>query len=122
MRRAPVRRMFRRTRNHTERLPARPSTTATMPGLVASRRWTRACRSRTRRSWISMSSTSRSPSWLNDVTLYHNRGNTTFVSEDSYYGDFFGLDDLFTEHPRVVDGMIEIYKTWIGELGIDGFR
>jgi alpha-amylase len=62
------------------------------------------------------------PNWLNDVTLYHNRGNTTFVGEDSYYGDFFGLDDLFTEHPRVVDGMIEIYKTWIGELGIDGFR
>jgi glycosidase len=62
------------------------------------------------------------PTWLNDVTLYHNRGNTTFVSEDSYYGDFFGLDDLFTEHPRVVDGMIEVYKTWIGELGIDGFR
>ena len=62
------------------------------------------------------------PSWLNDVTLYHNRGNTTFVSEDSYYGDFFGLDDLFTEHPRVVDGMIDIYKTWIGDLGIDGFR
>ena len=62
------------------------------------------------------------PSWLNDVTLYHNRGNTTFTSEDSYYGDFFGLDDLFTEHPRVVDGMIDIYKTWIGDLGIDGFR
>ena len=62
------------------------------------------------------------PSWLNDVTLYHNRGNTTFVDEDSYYGDFFGLDDLFTEHPRVVNGMIDIYKTWIGEMGIDGFR
>ena len=62
------------------------------------------------------------PSWLNDVTLYHNRGNTTFVDEDSYYGDFFGLDDLFTEHPTVVNGMIDIYKTWIGELGIDGFR
>ena len=42
------------------------------------------------------------PAWLNDVTLYHNRGNTTFVGENSYYGDFFGLDDLFTEHPRVV--------------------
>jgi alpha-amylase len=40
------------------------------------------------------------PSWLNDVTLYHNRGNTTYASEDSYCGDFFGLDDLFTEHPR----------------------
>jgi alpha-amylase len=62
------------------------------------------------------------PSWLNDVTLYHNRGNTTFTSEDSYYGDFFGLDDLFTEHPRVVDGMIDIYKTWIRDMGIDGFR
>ena len=62
------------------------------------------------------------PGWLNDVNLYHNRGNTTFIDEDSYYGDFFGLDDLFTEHPRVVNGMIDIYKTWIGDLGIDGFR
>ena len=62
------------------------------------------------------------PAWLNDVTLYHNRGNTTFVDEDSYYGDFFGLDDLFTEHPTVVNGMIDIYKTWIREMGIDGFR
>ncbi len=62
------------------------------------------------------------PAWLNDVTLYHNRGNTTFTGEDSLYGDFFGLDDLFTEHPRVVQGMIEIYQTWIREMGIDGFR
>jgi alpha-amylase len=62
------------------------------------------------------------PGWLNDVTLYHNRGDTTFVGENSYYGDFFGLDDLFTEHPRVVDGMIEIYKAWIKDFGVDGFR
>ena len=62
------------------------------------------------------------PAWLNDVTLYHNRGDTTFVGENSYYGDFFGLDDLFTEHPRVVRGMIDIYKTWIKDMGIDGFR
>lgn len=62
------------------------------------------------------------PDWLNDPTLYHNRGDTTFVGEDSYYGDFFGLDDLFTENPKVVDGMEEIYKTWIGEFGVDGFR
>ncbi|MCG2805010.1 MAG: alpha-amylase, partial [Propionicimonas sp.] len=62
------------------------------------------------------------PAWLNDTTLYHNRGNTTFTGEDSYYGDFFGLDDLFTENPKVVNGMIDIYETWIGELGIDGFR
>ncbi|WP_309814193.1 alpha-amylase family glycosyl hydrolase [Pseudarthrobacter sulfonivorans] len=62
------------------------------------------------------------PKWLNDPTLYHNRGDTTFVGEDSYYGDFFGLDDLFTEHPKVVDGMEKIYKTWIREFGVDGFR
>jgi alpha-amylase len=62
------------------------------------------------------------PDWLNDVTLYHNRGNTTFTGEDSYYGDFFGLDDLFTEHPRVVRGMIDVYRAWIRDFGIDGFR
>ena len=44
------------------------------------------------------------PGWLNDPTYYHNRGNTDFVGEDAEYGDFFGLDDLFTEHPDVVRG------------------
>ncbi|MBZ5739441.1 alpha-amylase family glycosyl hydrolase [Nocardioides mangrovi] len=62
------------------------------------------------------------PAWLNDPTMYHNRGNTTFTGEDSQYGDFFGLDDLFTERPEVVDGMTDIYQTWIGDFGIDGFR
>src|SRR5215212_8076951 len=62
------------------------------------------------------------PAWLNDVSLYHNRGNTTFAGENSQYGDFFGLDDLFTENPRVVNGMIDIYKTWIRDFRIDGFR
>jgi glycosidase len=65
---------------------------------------------------------SKVPAWLNDVSLYHNRGDTTFSGENSQYGDFFGLDDLFTENPRVVDGMIEIYKTWIHDFRIDGFR
>ncbi|HEX8094595.1 alpha-amylase family glycosyl hydrolase [Jatrophihabitans sp.] len=62
------------------------------------------------------------PNWLNDVTLYHNRGNTTFSGENSTYGDFFGLDDLFTENPRVVHGMEGIYDYWIRNFGIDGFR
>ncbi|MEO7980139.1 MAG: alpha-amylase family glycosyl hydrolase, partial [Sporichthyaceae bacterium] len=62
------------------------------------------------------------PAWLNDTTLYHNRGDTTFTGEDSQYGDFFGLDDLFTENPKVVNGMIDIYRTWVGDFGIDGFR
>ena len=62
------------------------------------------------------------PDWLNDPTLYHNRGDTTFTGEDSSYGDFFGLDDLFTEHPTVVKGMEDIYKGWIRDFGVDGFR
>jgi glycosidase len=62
------------------------------------------------------------PAWLNDVSLYHNRGDTTFTGENSQYGDFFGLDDLFTENPKVVNGMIDIYKTWIHDFRIDGFR
>ncbi|CAI9401863.1 alpha-amylase family glycosyl hydrolase [Nocardioides sp. T2.26MG-1] len=62
------------------------------------------------------------PAWLNDMTNYHNRGNTTFTGEDSQYGDFFGLDDLFTEKPAVVNGMIDIYRTWVEDFDIDGFR
>ena len=44
--------------------------------------------------------TVKAPAWLNDRTMYHNRGDSTFVGENSEYGDFFGLDDLFTERPR----------------------
>lgn len=62
------------------------------------------------------------PAWLNDPIHYHNRGNSSFTGEDSRFGDFSGLDDLFTEHPRVVAGMIEIYAGWIRDFGIDGFR
>ena len=61
------------------------------------------------------------PAWLNDPIYYHNRGNSTFTGESSTMGDFAGLDDLMTEHPRVVAGMIEIYDDWV-DRGIDGFR
>ena len=64
----------------------------------------------------------KTPAWLNDVKYYHNRGETTFEGEDSLYGDFAGLDDLFTEHPEVVDGMIDIFKGWITDYKMDGFR
>ncbi len=64
----------------------------------------------------------KNPGWLNDLTNYHNRGNTTFSGEDSLYGDFFGLDDLFTEKPEVVDGFIDVFTFWIREYKIDGFR
>ncbi|MEQ1689477.1 MAG: alpha-amylase family glycosyl hydrolase, partial [Sphingopyxis sp.] len=32
------------------------------------------------------------PAWLNDPSLYHNRGNSTFRGESSILGDFIGLD------------------------------
>lgn len=61
------------------------------------------------------------PAWLNDPTLYHNRGNSTWTGESVTYGDFDGLDDLMTEDPRVVQGFVDVYSDWI-DLGIDGFR
>ncbi|MDQ3526532.1 MAG: pullulanase-type alpha-1,6-glucosidase [Actinomycetota bacterium] len=61
------------------------------------------------------------PAWLNDRQYYHNRGDSTFAGESSLYGDFIGLDDLWTERPEVTDGMIDIYSAW-AEFGIDGFR
>jgi pullulanase-type alpha-1,6-glucosidase len=61
------------------------------------------------------------PAWLNDPTNYHNRGDSTFAGESAEYGDFVGLDDLFTEQPDVLDGMTKIYEQWV-DFGIDGFR
>ena len=62
------------------------------------------------------------PAWLNDPIYYHNRGNSTFTGESSTMGDFSGLDDLYTENPRVVTGFIEIFGNWIDRFKIDGFR
>jgi len=62
------------------------------------------------------------PAWLNAPIYYHNRGNSDFWGESSIMGDFFGLDDLMTEHPRVVQGFIDIYGEWIDRFRIDGFR
>ncbi|MFF8292610.1 pullulanase-type alpha-1,6-glucosidase [Streptomyces sp. NPDC016309] len=62
------------------------------------------------------------PSWLNDPTMYHNRGDSTFAGESSTQGDFAGLDDLWTERPEVVEGMEKIYQRWVRDFDIDGFR
>jgi glycosidase len=62
------------------------------------------------------------PVWLNDPIYYHNRGDSTFRNESSTFGDFVGLDDVFTENPRVVQGMIAIFCGWIERYGVDGFR
>ncbi|WP_206340781.1 alpha-amylase family glycosyl hydrolase [Marinicauda algicola] len=64
----------------------------------------------------------KNPAWLNDPIHYNNRGNTRFEGENSVYGDFATLDDLMTTHPRVVEGMIDIYSQWITDFRVDGFR
>ncbi len=65
------------------------------------------------------------PAWLNQVTRYHNRGNIDFSSCSPAcfdQGDFFGLDDLFTEQPLVVSGLAQVYGDWIRKYKLDGFR
>ena len=65
------------------------------------------------------------PAWLNDLTAYHDRGDIDFSSCSAVcfeQGDFFGLDDLFTEQPRVVAGLARVYGDWIRRYGVDGFR
>jgi glycosidase len=62
------------------------------------------------------------PDWLNDPTVYHNRGEASSSGESALYGNISGLDDLFTEQLRVVRGMIEIYSNWIRDFDITGFR
>ncbi len=64
----------------------------------------------------------KNPAWMNDTIYYHNRGHTTFKGEDSLYGDFAGLDDFMTEHPRVVEGFKDVYAQWIRDFKVDGYR
>jgi pullulanase-type alpha-1,6-glucosidase len=69
-----------------------------------------------------VTSNSKVPAWLNDPTMYHNRGDSTFAGESATYGDFSGLDDLWTERPEVVSGMEKIYERWVRDFAVDGFR
>jgi len=65
------------------------------------------------------------PAWLNDPLNYHDRGNINFssCSETCFeQGDFYGLDDLFTEKPNVLNGLARIYASWITRFKVDGFR
>jgi glycosidase len=65
------------------------------------------------------------PAWLNQVVRYHNRGDIDFGSCSSLcfeQGDFFGLDDVFTEQPFVVNGLAQVYGEWIRRYRLDGFR
>jgi glycosidase len=65
------------------------------------------------------------PAWLNNTLRYHNRGDIDFSGCNTVcyeQGDFFGLDDLFTEQPAVVQGLADAHGSWITRFGVDGFR
>jgi glycosidase len=65
------------------------------------------------------------PEWLNDPLNYHDRGNIDFSSCSTTcfeQGDFYGLDDLFTEKPNVLNGLAQVYASWITRFHVDGFR
>lgn len=74
----------------------------------------------------SLSGKVKKPAFLEDLTLYHNRGDANSCGwaegECAQMGDFFGLDDIMTEDPRVVTGWAETYGDWVTKYGIDGFR
>jgi glycosidase len=65
------------------------------------------------------------PDWLNNPLNYHDRGNINFgsCSQQCFeQGDFYGLDDLFTEKPDVMNGLAKLYASWITRFKVDGFR
>ncbi len=62
------------------------------------------------------------PAWLNDPSNYNNQGDSMWKGESSIYGDFAGLDDIDTDQADVIAGMIDIFKFWISEFKIDGYR
>lgn len=62
------------------------------------------------------------PAFLNDLTNYHNRGDSIWSGSSVAEGDFVGLDDLFTEKPAVVKGMSDLWSNWITKFDIDGYR
>jgi glycosidase len=64
------------------------------------------------------------PAWLNNLTNYHERGpiGSSCSAQCQTQGDLDGLDDLFTEKPAVVNGLVQIYSTWITRYKLDGFR
>ncbi len=69
--------------------------------------------------------TIKNPSWLNDLSNYHNVGEMAHCwgnGDCTKLGDFYGLDDLATEKESVWRGWADVYGQWIKNFGFSGFR
>lgn len=68
------------------------------------------------------------PVELQDLRLFHAYGNIDRWDDydgkpcHTETGDFREMDDFRTELPEVRDAMCKIYKFWIAETDVDGFR
>ena len=65
---------------------------------------------------------SKKPEWLNKILNYNNLGNSPAVDSAIEVSDFFGLDDINTKKPEVIQGWIKIWSDWIKEYEFDGMR
>lgn len=65
---------------------------------------------------------SKSPSWLNKLSNYNNLGNSPSVESAIEVSDFYGLDDINTKNPEVIEGWIKVWADWIGKYNFDGMR
>ncbi len=65
------------------------------------------------------------PAWLNDPTMYHNRGTSTFIGENSEYGDFPAAGGARRPVDRAARGRQrdDRHLQDLGpDAGVDGFR
>jgi glycosidase len=67
-------------------------------------------------------SKSKKPEWLYKLSNYNNLGNEPLVEKAIEVSDFYGLDDLDTKKPEVIQGWINVWSDWITKFDIDGMR
>jgi glycosidase len=65
---------------------------------------------------------SKKPEWLNKISNYNNLGNSPSVEKAIEVSDFFGLDDINTKKPEVIQGWISLWSEWIEKYQFDGMR
>ncbi len=65
---------------------------------------------------------SKKPDWLNKISNYNNLGNSPAVERAIEVSDFFGLDDINTKKPEVIQGWISLWSEWIAKYKFDGMR